>query len=66
MLFNALKKNYGNENKIFVHTSGLKQVSAFGRSVLQDNLSGLKGKWANINFTGENASQIAPEKSLCV
>lgn len=66
VLFNALKKNCDNEDKIFVDTSGLRQVSPFGRGVLQNNLSGQERKWANITFTGGKARQIAPENSLCV
>ena len=65
VLFNALKSDCGNKDEIFIHTNGLGQVFPFGRGVLNANFSRLKNKWSNINFTGEKAHQIAPEKSMC-
>ena len=65
VLFNALKSDCGNKDEIFIHTNGLGQVFPFGRGVLNANFSRLKNKLSNINFTGEKAHQIAPEKSTC-
>ena len=41
VLSDALKRNCVKKHKIFVDTSGLKQVYPFGRHVLQGELSGL-------------------------
>lgn len=62
VLLNALKRNSDGEEKIFVHTGGLRRVSPFGRDVLQSHLSSLKNKSARIIFTGENGAILAPER----
>lgn len=59
VLFSALKRHCDDTAEIFVETSGLRQVSTFGRAVLQSNLSGLKGKSAHIRFTGEKGTILA-------
>ena len=65
-LINAMKTNNNRVQKIFVHTNCLKNIYPFGRDTFQKNLCDLRGYPNRIIFTGENAEQIAPEKSLCL
>ena len=61
-LIDALKR-YGNRSsRVFIHTSCLRSIHPFGRNVLHTNLPLLKGQSADLVFTGENASQLAPER----
>jgi hypothetical protein len=48
-------------SKVFIHTSCLKQILPFGRKVFNKNLNLLHNRSASYLFTGEHASQIAPE-----
>jgi len=61
VLFDAVKRNCEDDQKIFIDTSGLRRVHPFGRDVLKSNLSSLKGKTARVIFTGENSEVLAPE-----
>lgn len=61
VLFDALKKNCANKDRIVVHTGGLKQVHPFGQRVFGSKFAELKGKSEKIIFTGENAAGIALE-----
>ncbi len=63
-LLNVLKRYCDRTSRVFVHTSGLRNIHPFGLSVFHNNLDVLNGKSIKFEFTGENASQIAPEKSL--
>ena len=65
-LLEVLKKNAYGVHRVFVHTSSLRNVHSFGRDIFHKNLSHLNGHATRILFTGENASQIAPEKGLCI
>ena len=60
-LINGLKKHCYGISRIFIHTNSLKQVHPFGREVLHKNLSAPIGKSVRIVFTGEKASELAPE-----
>ena len=60
-LVNALKKNCGTASKIFIHTNSLNNIHPFGRETFLNNLGFLNGKSPLIFFTGEDASQLAPE-----
>ena len=60
-LINGLKKNCYGITRIFIHTNCLKHVHPLGREVLQRYLSPPLGKSIRIVFTGEKASQMAPE-----
>ena len=64
ILFNALKKNWDDCNKIFVHTQNLQDIHPFGQAVFQGNLPHLRGGLTNLFFTGESGSEIAPEYSV--
>jgi hypothetical protein len=60
-LINGLKKNSFGINRIFIHTNCLKHVHPFGREVFQRHISPPLGKSIRIVFTGEKASEMAPE-----
>jgi len=63
-LINALQKHGAGAFSIFIHTSNLKQVYAFGRDTFQKNLHGLDNRFSgNLIFTGEHATTIAPKNS---
>jgi len=65
-LLNVLKKCATGVYRVIIHTSSLKSIYPFGRDTFQENLRYRKGYPDRILFTGENASQIAPEKSSCL
>ena len=65
-LINVLKKGFRGVFRVIIHTNSLKNVYPFGRDTFRQNLMGLKNKGDHILFTGEKASQIAPEKSTCI
>lgn len=65
-LINVLKKNTGGVYRVIIHTSSLKNICPFGRDTFRQNLLELKSIPAHVMFTGENASQIAPDKKLCM
>ena len=61
VLLDALKRNCDDEHKIFVHTNGLNNVYPFARGVLKNHLPYLKGKLADIIFTGKNRVILVTE-----
>lgn len=66
-LLNALKKNSKRGvYTIFIHTGCLNRIYPFGRATFLQNMSKLNGYAARLLFTGENARQLAPEKTLCL
>lgn len=65
-LINVLKKSFNGVFRIIIHTNSLKDIYPFGRDTFQKNLRDLKVHTDRILFTGEKASQIAPEKSSCL
>jgi hypothetical protein len=65
-VLNMLKKTAGGVCRVIIHTGCLKHIDPFGRDTFQENLRHLKTATVPILFTGENASQIAPKKSLCL
>ncbi len=62
-LLDVLRKYSHGSHKIIIHTSCLTDICAFGRETFRCNLSGLKGGCSRILFTGDNASQLAPERT---
>lgn len=63
-LLNVLRKNSNDPLRVFIHTNSLKTIYPFGREVFRRNISELDGQRASITFTGDNARQIAPQKSV--
>ena len=62
-LLNALKDKCEYSDKVFIHTSGLKDVYPFGVDTFHNNLYLLKDRPVRLVFTGDNASVIAPERN---
>lgn len=61
----GLLKRYSNRTlKAFIHTSCLGNIHPFGLNVFHNHLDVLKGKSLELVFTGENASQLTPEKPM--
>jgi hypothetical protein len=60
-LLNILKKKCNGADRVFIHTSGLKEIYPFGRDTFQNNLYLLKPQRIRFAFTGKNATRIAPE-----
>ena len=60
-LLNGLKKYCHGISRVFIHTACLKLVHAFGREALHKNLSDVIGESIRVVFTGEKASELAPE-----
>ncbi len=65
-LLNVLKKRANGVFRVIIHTNSLKNIFPFGRDTFQQNLRDIKVNPVRIVFTGEKASQIAPEKSSCL
>lgn len=65
-LLNMLKKKSNGAGKIFVHTSGLKEIHPSGSEVFRSHSDILKGPSHRLIFTGENGSRIAPKGSIVI
>ncbi len=66
-LVNLLKKNSKKGvYKIIIHTSCLNNIFPFGRDTFLTNMYQFSDRSPRLLFTGKNANQIAPEKSLCL
>jgi len=63
-LLSILKRYCNRTSKFFIHTSRLRDIHPFGLNVFHDNLGVLNGQSLTLIFTGENASQLAPEKPM--
>jgi hypothetical protein len=63
-LLDVLKSCDNRPSRVFVHTGSLRDIHPFGRTVFHSNLSMLKGRSMNLIFTGQKASQLAPERAL--
>ena len=62
-LLNVLKDNSDGVARVFVNTSGLKDIYPFGQDTFQNSLYLLKDRPFRLVFTGENATRIAPERN---
>jgi hypothetical protein len=58
VLLNALGRNMEEAQRIFVDTTGLRDVSSFGREVFHANLSGLKSTRGKIFFVGKHGAEF--------
>jgi len=63
-LFEILKQKRHEGHRIFVDTSGMRRVYPFGRELFQSHFSGLGDTSAEIVFTGEKSTLLAPEGEL--
>ncbi len=62
-LLNVLKSNCIGASKVFIHTSCLKCIHPFGREIFHKKLEALNNRSISVLFTGEEASQLAPENN---
>jgi hypothetical protein len=65
-LLDALKRNCLGARRAIIHTSNLKDIYPFGKNVFQNRFSEVSKHFAQILFTGENASQVSPDKGACL
>jgi len=65
-LLNVLKKSTNGICRVFIHTNCLKSIYPFGRDTFRQNLNDMNRRSFHILFTGEHASEIAPEKKSCL
>ena len=65
-LLDALKRNCIGASRAIIHTSSLTGVHPFGKDVFQNRFSEVSNRFAQILFTGENASQVSPDKGTCL
>ena len=63
-LLNVLKGKSDRTSRVFIHTSGLRNIYPFALNVFHNNLNVLKGKCVELVFTGENACRLAPEEPM--
>ena len=61
-----LKRMCLGTSKVFIHTSALKHLHPFGLSVFCKNLDFMKRLSIRVMLTGENASQLFPEKNKSI
>ncbi len=59
----ALKRNCHGISRVYIHTRCLKKIFPFERNVLHKKLNIMKSKSISVVFTGENASNLAPEEN---
>lgn len=62
-LLNALKENCDGVLRVFINTSGLKNIYPFGQDTFQNSLYLLKDRPFRLAFTGKNATRIAPQRN---
>jgi hypothetical protein len=61
-LLHFLKEKCEGCEKVVIHTRGIREIHPFGRETFQRNLRRLNAQNVKIEFTGENANEIAPER----
>ena len=57
-LLDVVRKRAAHASRVFINTSNLRDINAFGLHVFRSNLDILKGQSVEFVFTGENASQF--------
>ena len=62
-LINGMKRHCHGISRIFIHTNCLKHVHPFGRDILHKNLLAPIAKSVRVVFTGDKATQLAPESN---
>jgi anti-anti-sigma regulatory factor len=63
-LLDILKRYSNRTSRVFIHTSCLANIHPFGLNVFHNHLDVLKKKSLELVFTGDNASELAPEKPM--
>ena len=62
-LLNVMKEKCRGAGRVFIDTTGLGKVHPFGHDTFQNNLYLLKDRSIRLVFTGQNATEIAPERN---
>ena len=62
-LLNVMKQECQGAERVFINTSGLGKIYPFGHDTFQNNLYVLKDRPIRLVFTGENATEIVPERN---
>jgi hypothetical protein len=65
-LLNLIKEKSNGVSKVIIHTNCLAEIHPFGRDTFQRNLISMNGHPFRMLFTGEKATQLAPDKSSCI
>ena len=65
-LLHVLKERVHAVQKVFIHTSSLGEVHAFGQSVFEKRVPELRDELKKIHFTGDKAELVSPDQSLCL
>jgi hypothetical protein len=65
-LIQTLNRNRLGVTRIFIHTSSLSEIHPFGRAVFRSRFSEIGDRTIAFLFTGENASELAPERNAMV
>lgn len=63
-LLKVLRSYCGGFSRVFMHTSCLKSIHPFGRPVFHTHLALFKRQSIELVFTGDKASQLAPERAV--
>jgi hypothetical protein len=63
-LLNTIEVHRTRMNRIFIHTSGLRDIFPFGKTVFQNNFSSVNNLFTGVIFTGDHADQLAPAQVL--
>ena len=63
-LLHVLEENCNGATRVFIHTSSLEHIHPFGRNIFHNNLGVMNRQSVALLFTGENADQLAPERSM--
>ena len=59
-LINALKTYSSRVKRVFIHSSGLKTVDPFGKTVFHDHFNEVNKTDKSFVFTGENGNSLNP------
>jgi anti-anti-sigma regulatory factor len=65
-LLNTIKIYSKIANKVFIHTTGLKDVHPFGKAVFRNNFNEVNKQDVFFIFMGENGKSLAPWKKESV
>jgi hypothetical protein len=61
-LLNTIK-GYGSRiKKITIHTSGLREVNHFGKTVFDNNFSNIRNRFTTFVFTGDKVDNLSPNR----
>jgi hypothetical protein len=65
-LLEVLKDRAQAVQRVFVHTSGLREIHPFGQGVFEKRTSELREELEKIYFTGDKARLLAPVQGSCL